>query len=453
MKIVHILGWYFPESLGGTEVYVNGLCQRLQQAGHETLISAPKAGLQGERRYQHEGIPVYRYSIPAEPTRDEAQSRAPVRGTEPFHEWLRQQRADVYHFHTFLTGLGLPELRAAKETGAAVIGTTHYPSLGYICQRGDMLRWGERMCDGVCQVMKCAACDLHHRGLTKTAAWAVAAIPPAIGNRLNRLPGKIGGMLGMGALVDHNRRTQQQMLETVDRFVVLTSWARDAVIANGADPNKVVLNRLGHSHDGLTVKPSPQQQPTTRPIRVGFFGRFHVTKGVHDLARAVTSLPRDVAISVEFRGPSQGDANAQLVNELRQIVGDDPRVTFEDPVPSDQAPGVLAEYDVLACPSLWLEGGPTCAIEAQALGTPVIGTPMGGLAELVEDGVNGRLHAPRDWRGLAGILRDMAERPHATIDVWRGKLPKARTMDEICHDYVGLYRSVIAANEEQLAAA
>ena len=42
MKIVHLLGWYFPDSVGGTEVYVEGLCKRLQDAGHEVLIAAPE---------------------------------------------------------------------------------------------------------------------------------------------------------------------------------------------------------------------------------------------------------------------------------------------------------------------------------------------------------------------------------------------------------------------------
>ena len=41
MKIVHLLGWYFPDSVGGTEVYVEGLCRRLRAAGHEVLIAAP----------------------------------------------------------------------------------------------------------------------------------------------------------------------------------------------------------------------------------------------------------------------------------------------------------------------------------------------------------------------------------------------------------------------------
>jgi len=73
MKIVQALGWYFPESLGGTEVYVAGLCRRLRAAGREVRVAAPDAGAPGERGYEHDGIPVYRYPAPSRPTRDESQ--------------------------------------------------------------------------------------------------------------------------------------------------------------------------------------------------------------------------------------------------------------------------------------------------------------------------------------------------------------------------------------------
>jgi glycosyltransferase involved in cell wall biosynthesis len=88
-----------------------------------------------------------------------------------------------------------------------------------------------------------------------------------------------------------------------------------------------------------------------------------------------------------------------------------------------------------------LEGGPTVAIEAHAAGTPVIGTRIGGLAELVGDGVSGRLVAPDDWRALAAVLLEMAGDPAGTIDRWRAALPRPRTMDEVAAEYLTLYGS------------
>ena len=68
MRIVQAVAWLYPETLGGTEVYVAGLAQRLRAAGHEVFIAAPDAAHNQERTYQHEGLTVFRYPIPATPT-------------------------------------------------------------------------------------------------------------------------------------------------------------------------------------------------------------------------------------------------------------------------------------------------------------------------------------------------------------------------------------------------
>ncbi len=439
MKIVQAVGWYYPERLGGTEVYVAGLCRRLRAAGHEVLVAAPDPAHGRERVYEHHGVPVYRYPIPAAPTRAECQGLVVVRGAELFHAWLANQRPDVLHAHTFVTGLGLAELKVAKAMGARVIVTTHAGSLGWVCQRGTMMRWGQHLCDGVCEPAKCAACELQRRGLTRSLARIVGAIPPALGRAARGLPGKVGTALAMGDLIARNQGMQREMLATVDAFVLLTRWALEAVVANGAPRSKLVLNCLGQSQEKVTRKPDTEDRPTAPPVTVGYLGRFDIIKGVYDLARAVTSLPPDVPIHVEFRGPVRNSAERAVVHDLRGLVAGDPRVTFAPAVSETEALRVLAGYDLLCCPAVCLEGGPTVAIEAHAVGTPVIGTRIGGIAELVTDGLNGWLVPPGDWRALAGALRDAAENPAGTIDRWRLALPPARTMDQVAADYLAVY--------------
>lgn len=439
MKIIQAVGWYHPDSLGGTEVYVSGLCRRLRAAGREVLVAAPDPVHAHERVYEHEGVPVYRYPIPPTPTRAESQGVVPARGAERFHAWLMSQRPDVVHVHTFVTGLGLDELRAAKATGARVIVTSHAASLGWLCQRGTMMRWGERLCDGIALPHKCASCDLQHRGLPKLLARAVGAVPPALGLLARALPGEVGTALGMSDLIVRNQSRQREMLATVDKFVLLTAWALDAVAANGAPREKLALNRLGLSQGKVFRKPGSHERPTVQPITIGYLGRFDVLKGVHDLARAVASLPATLPLRLEFRGPVMSAGERRVVRELQALTAGDHRVSFAPPVPEQVALDVLAGYDVLCCPAVCLEGGPTVAIEAHAVGTPVIGTRIGGLAELVDDGANGRLVEAGCWMDLAAALAEAASDPAGTIDRWRLALPPARTMDEIAAAYLALY--------------
>ena len=63
-------------------------------------------------------------------------------------------------------------------------------------------------------------------------------------------------------------------------------------------------------------------------------------------------------------------------------------------------PAFLSRIDVLAVPSQWLETGPLVVLEAFAAGTPVIGSDLGGIRELVSDGRDGLLVPHDDVRRL-----------------------------------------------------
>jgi glycosyltransferase involved in cell wall biosynthesis len=445
LKVVQALGWYFPESLGGTEIYVAALADRLAQAGCAVTIAAPRPGglePRGLERYEHGGHPVLRYPIPAHPTRAEARGEVAARGTALFHDWLRAERPDVVHLHTFVTGLGLAEAEAARAAGARVVVTTHASSLGFLCQRGTLLRFGNEPCDGVAAPAKCGACALEQRGLSRPWADALGALPPVVSRNLGRLPGRLGTALGMSGLISRNLERQHRLFAAIDRFVVLTAWARSAVAANGLPAGKLALNRLGHSLGNPRPKPGPAERPTGTPVRLGLLGRFEGVKGAEVLVRTVASLPRELPLALELRGPINGPADARAADRLRELAGGDPRIAVEPAVPPREVAAVLAGWDVLVCPSLCHEGGPTVAIEAHAVGTPVVGSRLGGLAEMIADGENGRLLPPGDANALAGALAAIAHDPAGTVDRWRERLPPARTMDEVADDTLALYHEL-----------
>jgi glycosyltransferase involved in cell wall biosynthesis len=441
VKIVHVCGWYFPDSFGGTEAYVEAVAGRLRAAGHEVLVAAPDPGAEGPRRYDHRHVSVFRYPIPVRPTRREAQHVVPVRGAEHLHAWLAQTRPDVAHFHTLVTGAGPHEIRAARAAGARVIATTHAGSLGFLCQRGTMMQWGRTPCDGTVTPAKCAACELQHRGLPRPMADLVGLIPPAAGRAARVVPGKLGTLVGMSDLIARNQEQQRRMLADLDAFVVLTDWARRAVRAGVGCNGAVVLNRLGVRASGAEVRRwrTLARNPVSSPIRVAYVGRYDRVKGVHDLARAIAALGPSAPIRFEFRGPVNHVRGHEIVDELKAIVGPDAWVTFGEPIDPLRIFEYLRGVDLLCCPSRTLEGGPTVALEAMAVGTPVIGTRQGALAEIIQDGVNGRLVPAGDCRALARALEEIAANPSEIIPRWRAALPPVRTMDDVVEEYVRLY--------------
>ena len=454
MKIVQGIGWYLPETLGGTEIYVAALAARLAAAGHTVAVAAPEAvpdGAGAPREYVHQGIPVFRYPVPSAPTRAEAQSLVPARGSAHLHAWLAAQRPDIAHFHTFVTGLGIHEMRAARAGGARVVVTSHAASLGYLCQRGSLMRWGTTPCDGLVRRGRCAACALQNNGLPRPAAHLIAVLGAALGPLTAAAPGRLGTALGMYAFIGRNLALQRELVATADRFVVLTTWALEAIAANGLPRQRLAVNRLGANsavHQDVAngaAHPNAAATAAGRVVRLGYLGRFDPIKGVYDLVAAVSGLPAELPLTLELRGPLTTEDERRVAAELADLAGGDPRITVGPGVPPEAVAALLASWDLLCCPSLSYEGGPTVAIEAHAAGTPVLASRIGGVADLVTDEVNGRLLPPGDRRALAAALREVVENPAGTVDRWRLALPPARSMDEVAGEYLALYRELLAS--------
>ena len=439
VKIVHLLGWYFPGSVGGTEVYVEALCRRLRAAGHDVLVAAPDAHHAAPERYEHDGVRVFRYQIAGAPTRDEAQHRVPVRGVDRLYRFLAEERPDVLHVHSFTTGIGLPEIREAGRLGIRVIVTCHLPSFAYMCRSGELMQWGRVPCDGIVEARKCAACNLTRLGMPQPLARLAGMLPVPLSAGLQRLPGRAGTALGMPASVREYEAMQRELFTLVDRFVVLNETGRRMLISNGAPADKIVLNRLGVSHAAGASKTAVGSPAAGAPVRFGYVGRIHPTKGLTELMHAVAAISPTVPFQLEVRGPILDDATRRYASELQVIAGGDPRVEFGSGVAAEDVPALLAGFDALLCPSIWFENGPTVALEAIAAGTPIVASRVGNLAELITDQVNGLLVAPGDVDAWSHALTSIVTSPAETVNRWRRALTPPRTMDQVATGYLSLY--------------
>jgi glycosyltransferase involved in cell wall biosynthesis len=386
-------------------------------------VAAPDAGAHAARTATWDGSPVFRYPLES--------------AERDFAAHVDRLRPDVVHVHSLVTGLGLPQLIAARQTASRVLFTAHLPALGFICQRGSLLRWGREACDGLRDVHTCTSCALEHRGVPRAWAGTIARIGEAAGPMAQLVPSRLGAALRMPARIATNGKWQQQLLELVDWFVVLNRRAQEIVLSNGAPREKVVLNRLAAGMRAVP-KPRPIASPTKAPVRVGFIGRLHEAKGIDVLLRAFAMVDRRLPLTLQITGPIGADDPERMNRQLRAAIDGDPRISFTGSVDRAGVEAALRRIDVLCCPSVWFENGPTIALEAQAVGTPVIGSVIGAIPEIVTDGRNGRLFPPGDASALADVLRSLAADP-AQIDGWREALPSPRTMDDVAADYRSLY--------------
>ena len=112
-------------------------------------------------------------------------------------------------------------------------------------------------------------------------------------------------------------------------------------------------------------------------------------------------------------------------------------------VPSEQA-GRMAAADWVVVPSVWFENAPLVILEAFRHRRPLICGGIGGMAELVTDGVDG-LHAPvGDPAGLAAVLRRAAEEPGLWDRLVAGIRPPP-DLDDVARRHLALYRGAPAS--------
>jgi glycosyltransferase involved in cell wall biosynthesis len=171
-----------------------------------------------------------------------------------------------------------------------------------------------------------------------------------------------------------------------DHFIGVSDAVKLALVDSGIPEHKVSVARMG--------LPEPPGLPGRDELRealgfssekfvVGFFGRLVREKGVDVLLEAAAKAP-----DWQFEIVGDGPVRAQLEAQASHL-GVEARTTFHGFVTEPQR--LMAAVDVVTVPSTWDEAFPAVALEAMSLGRPVVGSRIGGLPEMIEDGADGLL--------------------------------------------------------------
>lgn len=210
----------------------------------------------------------------------------------------------------------------------------------------------------------------------------------------------------------------------------------DRVVAGSVAEARDLIRLYGASRDRICVAQPGVDPRLTLPARpeglrrrlhladrrvVLFCGRLEPLKGADTLVDAIATLTADPDFSdvaVLVVGEDSGDARlaggerARLKERVRDS-GLADRVRFLGAVSHDRVADYFALADVCVVPSRTESFG-LVALEAQAMGTPVVAAAVGGLTEIVVDGVTGILVRDRDPRryaeAIATVLADPARR-------------------------------------------
>ena len=435
MRVVHVPFGYFPDAVGGTEIYVAGLARGLRARGVESIIAAPAAP-EVPRAYAHDATAVFRFPIdpPADVAElygegDEAAARA-IDGI------INDVEADVLHLHAFTRAASLRAARVARRRGVAVAFTYHTPTAS--CVRGTLLRDGREPCDGALVAERCASCVLESRGVPSPARDLLAHAPHALGTALARA-GASGGWvtaLRTRQLTRARHDAFRALLQEADAVVAVCEWVRHVLLAAGVPPGRLTLSRQGTP---------PGSRPRSGPapgdeLRLAYVGRLHPTKGVHVALEAIAA-ERDLPIRIDVYGIAQDEEGSRYRDRLVALAGQDARVRFRTPVPADRVVETLGAYDATVVPSQWLETGPLTVLESFAAGVPVLGSNLGGIAELVTHDRDGWLVRHSDVGAWRSAMRRLAS-DRSLVHRLRAGVRPPRSTDDVAADMVAVYETI-----------
>ncbi len=281
-----------------------------------------------------------------------------------FKTILQNERPDIIHIHNLYPLISPSILNVVKDFSIPIVMTVHNYRLD--CPNGLYFNQGE-------------VCERCHGG---KEYWCV----------LRNCERNVFKSLGY-ALRNWFARITRAYAENITAYVCLTEFQR----------NKLV--QAGYPESRMTIIPNMVQQPRfnhdePRKRFVGFVGRISSEKGVSVLAESAYQCP-DIFFSAAGNYDALPGIEKSVPNNFT-LLGHCNKTDLEN---------VYQNSRFIVLPSICYEGFPTVLVEAMLHGKAIVCSNIGGLPDIVDDGVTGLLVEPGNAQDLTDKIRYLWERP------------------------------------------
>jgi glycosyltransferase involved in cell wall biosynthesis len=371
---VLMLSELYPPHIGGSEQHVRNLARGLVARGHEVSVATIADGAAASTT-DDDGVRVHR-------VRSSTQRLPMANATgRPYHppfpdpdvvralgQIVAAEDPDIVHAHNWMVNSYLP---VKVQSDAPLALTLH--DYGIACAKKSLI-WHDRPCGGP-GFSKCLHCAARHYG---TARGEVITL----GNWLSQRPvlANVDAFVPVSGAVARGNE-----LDKADvRYEVIPNFVPDNVAGEGADDEGLADAYLGD----LPAEPFWL-----------YVGALDHHKGIGVLLEAYGSIHGAPPLVVVGRrssdAPSRFPQNTTVLYDL----------------PHDAVMATWRRASLGLIPSLFPDPCPTVALEAMACGVPLVASRAGGLPEIVDDGVTGRLFDVGDPAAMARAMRELCMDP------------------------------------------
>jgi len=209
--------------------------------------------------------------------------------------------------------------------------------------------------------------------------------------------------------------------------------------------------QLAHEHYPVDIKvvpngvdldvldPGPIQ--VNKPPMITFAGRFMPQKNLINLVRIMAQLKDlDWKFMMLGDGPLRGEIEQEIAKADMQE-----RFTLPGWVSTDDVTDSFKESDILFMPSL-VEGLPIAGVQGLAMGLAIVGSRVGGLIDIVEQGKNGYLYSPENVDAMQKALRQLISNQEKLLSFRRQSREFAERfgIDRVVEEYIQIFEKITA---------
>ena len=263
-------------------------------------------------------------------------------------------------------------------------------------------------------------------------AARIARVPAVVVSRRVAMPVR-GGLLGL------------KYRMSVDRYLCVSRGVLETMAKGGVPRERLVVVPSG-------IEPAPSSSIDVRGLLgvasdtplIGTAAALTAEKRHRDLLEAFSLVVASTAADVHMVWLGEGPLRESLERQARAL-GLEKRVHL---LGFREDARVLIAQCTMAALASDSEGIATTLIEAQDAGVPVVATAVGGVPEVVQDRVTGRLVPPRDPRAMAGALTELLNSPEARAAMGRAGKQAAQEfhIDRTVERTLDAYRSALGAS-------
>ena len=199
----------------------------------------------------------------------------------------------------------------------------------------------------------------------------------------------------------------------IDTIICCSEFMKKKMDTNPLFAEKTVA--MHNFVEPMKAAGTPDPDLKLPPAYVLYFGRYSWEKGMGTLLSACEMLPE-----VDFVFAGKG--------EYKEAIDNLPYATDVGFRTGADLQKLISGALFTVYPSEWYENNPFSVMESQQLGIPVIGANIGGIPELIKDGVTGRLFEPGDAKDLAAIIKFHWDNPEM-LDRYKRELRDLKRMN------------------------